>query len=44
MEEKWHSQLESLIEMGYGVKAAADALRTHDGDLLQAFKVLERRR
>lgn len=44
VEERWHSQLESLIEMGYGVKAAADALRAQKGDLIQAFKMLEQRR
>eukprot|EP01043_Picozoa_sp_COSAG02_P013330 COSAG02_NODE_531_length_20680_cov_851.251834_3_plen_179_part_00 len=40
----WHAQLESLIEMGYGVKAAAEALRCCDGHLLEAFKFLECRR
>jgi len=40
----WHTQLESLIEMGYGVKVAAEALRSCDGHLLEAFKFLERRR
>ena len=44
VEEQWHGQLESLVEMGYGVKAAAEALRACDGHLKQAFKFLERRR
>ena len=36
----WHSQLESLIEMGYGVRASAEALRICDGDLMRSFKIL----
>jgi hypothetical protein len=44
VEQAWHAQLESLIEMGYGVKVAAEALRSCDGNLLQSFKYLERRR
>lgn len=41
VDEKWHSQLESLIEMGYGVKVATEALRKSNGVLVQAFKLLE---
>ena len=44
VQAEWHAQLESLIEMGYSVKAAADALGESGGDLMQAFKYLERRR
>ena len=40
IEQAWHTQLESLIEMGYGVKVAAEALKSCDGNLLEAFKLL----
>jgi len=42
VQAEWHSQLESLIEMGFPTQMSLDALRMCDGDLMRSFKYLGR--